>query len=168
MVIKANKKKKKKKIESPMSENFMDQENRRNSSHQKKGKVDSPHSLFETFVIAWILDQALLSFVGGTNWECMMLTSNSIVQLGFWIIIICWRNQLTGFWIANQSNRLARMRRPQITERKREGGMQRWASSVEVTIVVEWEVGDDDGNFVGVSIRVSVSDSCRVEIGVFD
>ena len=58
------KKKKKSIIKSPMSENFMGQENRRNSSNQKKGKVDSPHSLLERFVIAW-MDQALLSFVGG-------------------------------------------------------------------------------------------------------
>ena len=87
-----------------MSENFMGQENRRNSSYQKKGKVDSPHSLLQRFVITWILDQALLSFVGGT-----------------------------GFWIVNQSICPARMRRPQITERKRAcsdrglvGSWRRW------------------------------------------
>ena len=97
-------KKKKKIIKSLMSKNFMGQENRRNSSYQKKGKVDSPHSLLERFVITWILDQALLSFVGGT-----------------------------GFWIVNQSICPARMRRPQITERKRAcsdrglvGSWRRW------------------------------------------
>ena len=46
-----SKQKKKKIIKSLMSENFMGQENRRNSSYQKKGKVDSPHSLLQRFVI---------------------------------------------------------------------------------------------------------------------
>ena len=65
--------KRKKVIKSPMSENFMGQENRRNSSYQKKGKVDSPHSLLQTFVIAWNI--------------CYCL------NLGSSIIIICWRNR---------------------------------------------------------------------------